>query len=264
MSASTENGYVNSTQQQKFARCVEASMQIQEIEEFKEWVRCYVRPLINHEALVCVHGLIYAVGISLDFIISIDCPKEHLEAIRNASGHMDTPLARRWIEQQSPLFFDEKLHANGMPEHWLHHFRRHNLKNAAVDGMLDKEQCIATYFSFHRLPTMDETLLTQTFKLLTPVLHQTYVRVVRHYKQRHAPISYYFSSLTEREYEIANWISQGKSNNDIANLLTVTESTIKNHISHIFQKTGCNNRALLAVAMMQQEQNRFGMGMKVM
>jgi DNA-binding NarL/FixJ family response regulator len=49
--------------------------------------------------------------------------------------------------------------------------------------------------------------------------------------------------LSERELEIAKLIVQGKSNRDIANMLYITEGTVKNYISAIYNKVGTNDRA---------------------
>jgi DNA-binding CsgD family transcriptional regulator len=251
-------------QQPQLELCEREAENIQEIEHFKQWTRQYVRPLIPHAALACVHGLIYGVGISLDYVVAVDYPVEHFAAIRNAAGHMDTPLARRWAEQKRPIFFDENNPGSDVSAAWLQHFRHSQLKNAAADGVMDTQACIATYFSFHRLPYLDEKVLSARFKLLTPILHQTYARVIRHHKNSTTSSLDYFSLLTTREYEIAIWISQGKSNIEIGCLLGVAENTVKNHISNILHKTGCNTRANLTVAVIQQEQRRFGIGTKVL
>lgn len=107
-------------------------------------------------------------------------------------------------------------------------------------------------------------LLCNTFEMLTPLLHKTFTRVVREHKERTAAVAYNYNLLTGREQEIATCISQGKSNGDIAQLLGVSENTIRNHVSRILDRTGCNNRAGLATAVIVQEQNRFGMGTKIL
>lgn len=247
-----------------FDSCVRNAENIHEIACFKNWIRTSVRPLLPHGALACVHGRTYGVGVSLDYVVTVDYPVEHLQAIRNSSGHMDTPLARLWFERQAPVFFDANHPAPDIPETWLGHFRKHDLRNAAANGVLDKPGCIATYFSFHRLPTLNETVLCDTFEMLTPLLHETFTRVVRQHKERTATIAYNYNLLTGREQEIATYISQGKSNGDIAQLLGVSEYTIRNHVSRILDRTGCNNRAGLATAVTVQEQNRFGMGTKIL
>jgi DNA-binding CsgD family transcriptional regulator len=53
--------------------------------------------------------------------------------------------------------------------------------------------------------------------------------------------------LTRREREVHYWLCQGKSNEDIAQILTVSPHTVKNHIDHIFQKLGVENRYAAAL-----------------
>lgn len=48
--------------------------------------------------------------------------------------------------------------------------------------------------------------------------------------------------LTRRESEIALLICQGFSNKEIAEALVISETTVKKHISNIFEKTGINRR----------------------
>ncbi|WP_009034336.1 LuxR C-terminal-related transcriptional regulator [Indibacter alkaliphilus] len=48
--------------------------------------------------------------------------------------------------------------------------------------------------------------------------------------------------LTKREIEIIKLVEKGKSNNEIADQLFVSENTIKTHLKNIFSKTEANNR----------------------
>jgi DNA-binding NarL/FixJ family response regulator len=51
------------------------------------------------------------------------------------------------------------------------------------------------------------------------------------------------ASLTEREREIMNLISQGLTNRDIAEKFVLSEKTVKNHVNRIYSKLGATNRA---------------------
>jgi len=51
------------------------------------------------------------------------------------------------------------------------------------------------------------------------------------------------ASLTEREREIMNLISQGLTNRDIAERFVLSEKTVKNHVNRIYSKLGASNRA---------------------
>ena len=48
--------------------------------------------------------------------------------------------------------------------------------------------------------------------------------------------------LTKRELEIAGLIAQGKSNGEIAEQLYISETTVKKHVSNIFEKMGISKR----------------------
>jgi DNA-binding CsgD family transcriptional regulator len=48
--------------------------------------------------------------------------------------------------------------------------------------------------------------------------------------------------LTKREMSVITHLAAGKSNKDIANVLAITENTVKSHIDHIYNKTGVVNR----------------------
>jgi DNA-binding NarL/FixJ family response regulator len=52
-----------------------------------------------------------------------------------------------------------------------------------------------------------------------------------------------FSDLTEREREILNLIARGDSNDDIADALTISIKTVRNHVSNIFNKLQVADRA---------------------
>ena len=49
--------------------------------------------------------------------------------------------------------------------------------------------------------------------------------------------------LSTREGEILNWIAQGRSNKEIARILSVTPETVKTHVKHIFNKLDVEKRA---------------------
>ena len=48
--------------------------------------------------------------------------------------------------------------------------------------------------------------------------------------------------LAPREAEVLLWVAQGKTNGDIASILTISEWTVKKHLLHIFEKLGVESR----------------------
>jgi len=53
-------------------------------------------------------------------------------------------------------------------------------------------------------------------------------------------------SLTVRESEVLVWISSGKSNRDISEILNISPRTVNKHLEQIFTKLGVENRAAAA------------------
>ena len=52
-----------------------------------------------------------------------------------------------------------------------------------------------------------------------------------------------YGTLTAREREVLNLLARGMSNRDIAEDLVITNKTVKNHLSRIYEKIGVHSRA---------------------
>jgi DNA-binding NarL/FixJ family response regulator len=53
-------------------------------------------------------------------------------------------------------------------------------------------------------------------------------------------------SLTRREHQIAELLSEGKTNRQLAEQLFLSEKTVETHLSHIFAKLGVSSRTAAA------------------
>jgi len=57
-------------------------------------------------------------------------------------------------------------------------------------------------------------------------------------------------ALTQREAEVASWIAQGKSNRDIAAILSLSPRTVDKHLEVILSKMGVENRTAAAALLL--------------
>lgn len=53
----------------------------------------------------------------------------------------------------------------------------------------------------------------------------------------------YKGSLSDREIEILYWVKEGKSNQEIGDILKISESTVKSHLKNLYKKLDVCNRA---------------------
>jgi DNA-binding NarL/FixJ family response regulator len=51
-----------------------------------------------------------------------------------------------------------------------------------------------------------------------------------------------YEALTERELEVLNYIAKGNRNRGVAELLFISEETVKVHVKHIMEKLGASDR----------------------
>ena len=62
----------------------------------------------------------------------------------------------------------------------------------------------------------------------------------------HEPLQRAFN-ITPREAEVLLWVTQGKSNADVAVILGMSEKTAKQHLGSVFEKIGVENRNAAAM-----------------
>lgn len=67
--------------------------------------------------------------------------------------------------------------------------------------------------------------------------------------------------LSRRETETLSWIARGKSNPEIATILSLSVRTVHKHVEHIYLKLGVENRhAAMRIALETMQRGRMGNG----
>ncbi len=59
--------------------------------------------------------------------------------------------------------------------------------------------------------------------------------------------------LTTREAEVARLVGEGHTNRKIADRLGISEQTVKNHLTAVYDKTGAASRVQLALRQIRNE-----------
>lgn len=233
----------------------ESAAAVRSVDEFKRWTKLHLRPILAHESLLCGFGHIHAGGVGLDYVVAVDYPVEHLDAIRNRAGAIDTPILRRWLATRQPVVFDGANPWSETPAQWLDSFQRYDLRNIAAHAVLDAERCVGTYHSLYRMPSVPDAAYIATLCDVVPVLHEVLCRVVESALSKDRFASR-IAQLNEREQEIVRWAGLGKTNPEIADIVGMSESTVKHYLTDVFDKLGISNRAQLVRCLTEHETKR--------
>lgn len=130
--------------------------------------------------------------------------------------------------------------------------------------MFDTTLYLGSYFSFHQLPQAPGSKECDILLAITPVLHETLVRVVKHVEKLEQQGRPDWQRLTQREIAMLEWIGRGMSNAEIAEHLDLSENTVKHHISNIFEKTNLTGRSNLMSALARHPPGFISKGTKVL
>ena len=110
---------------------------------------------------------------------------------------------------------------------------------------LAPETTVATLASLRDL-TVGELL--DTVKGLVPTTAHEQRRHLRPVEPEvHPPVKHTVSTLSERELEVVRLVAEGLSNKEISSRLSLSDKTVKNHISHILAKMNLTARTQVAV-----------------
>ena len=68
-------------------------------------------------------------------------------------------------------------------------------------------------------------------------------RLINFFAQIHPHAQHPFPDLTEREREVLDLLARGTSNAEIASALVISQKTVRNHVSNIFNKLQVADRS---------------------
>ncbi len=87
---------------------------------------------------------------------------------------------------------------------------------------------------------------------IIPILREKNDNIIPSKNSSRASFRNSHANLTQREYEVLKLIVDGKSNNDIAEILCISEHTAKAHVCNIIQKLVVDDRTQAAVKALKE------------
>lgn len=216
---------------------------VQTADDFGRMVEGSFRAVLPHEMMLCGIGGISPQGSHLRKILNYDYPLAYFEPLRDEDGRVDSPLMRRWRETLEPQLFQSGRDDDQFPDDWVRLFNKYDLRNTIGHGVMDVGGVFSSFFILSRVPGEIGPDHAYLMKLLTPHLHFALARVLTMVEEYQGALGKRRKSLSERQREILHWMHEGKTNWEIAQILSLSELNVKYHINQIFLKLEVRSRA---------------------
>jgi len=154
------------------------------------------------------------------------------------------PYVAKCLKSQQPVVWDECLKTQ-QPEFW-DDAQSHGLTDGWGQALADcKSQGLVTF------ARSGETITPYELKKKQAALwwlgHITHMGMGRLFHHANSPREQTQTQLSQREREILQWTADGKSSDDIAVILGISQRTVNFHIDHSIKKLDCQNKIAAAV-----------------
>jgi DNA-binding NarL/FixJ family response regulator len=123
--------------------------------------------------------------------------------------------------------------------------------HAGVAGFIPRTATAAELLETLQRALHGDSLLDEQ-ALERPVVASQVLREIREMEARETGIEPLLVPLSSREIEVLDQIARGNSNKRIAQSLTISDQTVKNHITSILRKLAVNDRTQAVVMALHQ------------
>ncbi|HEX8407157.1 MAG TPA: LuxR C-terminal-related transcriptional regulator [Duganella sp.] len=237
-------------EQDNLLHAIEASLPVSGARDLSLWTQGPLHALLPHRVMLCLrldahnqlqqleclHGAVLDAGV-------------HGRLSGRDDDGLAMRLARHWRSQEPmlPLVLDADAvtrdgpgRAGKSPAALRHELRELGLGNVLLHGSGPLPGG-ATFFALFGLPQGPHVRHAYLLQLLLPYLHLALQRVGQ--RQTRAGMAALARPASTREVEILHWVREGKSNDEIGQILGISGLTVKNHLQRLYRLLGVSNRA---------------------
>lgn len=229
---------------------IQRSLTINRHVEFFRWLQDEVRDFLPHDVLIAAWGDFASGKIEYDVASSIPEIRTQKITLGCDIDPLIGALYYRWEGCGEQWFtlndFDVLGTKQGDDQNSIL-ATLVRMKSLVVHGIRDKRSksdCLYVFFHHETSIEIDHALMN----LLLPHIDAALRRVERLEPKPELPglRAKPMMGMSQREHEIVNWVSLGKTNEEIGMILTISPNTVKNHLKRIFQKLDATSRAQVA------------------
>lgn len=222
---------------------VARAIAVDDSDELLALINTDVADVLHHDAMLCGSGTSDMGGNYLYNLLHHNFPPAYIDALTSADGRTDSPLIQRWRTTLEPIVFQAGRDDDHYPAEWVRTFKLHGFRNTAAQGVLDVRRKFGSYFVFSNIDGEVGAREIFLLKLITPHLHFALMRALTKVQALGSLTGSLQEPMTAQQMEILHWMNQGKTNWEIAQILSMTKNNVKYNIEQILVKLEVKNRA---------------------
>lgn len=222
-------------EQEYLLRAIEAARDVRDVRRFYLWTQGQFQALLPHRILVCVHIGAADEVLRIEALHSAVLDSAALQRLTDARHGLALRLARQGGAdggaQGAPMLAPASFQAE---------LRREGLGQVMVHGT-ERLPGGSSWFVLFGMPQGPGPRHAYFFDLLLPYLHLALLRLGAGAKSEAGRLAG-GRALSARELEVLHWVGEGKSNDEVGQILGISGWTVKNHLQRIYQTLGVSNR----------------------
>jgi DNA-binding CsgD family transcriptional regulator len=203
---------------------------------FVDIVYPLLKAILPHERFVC--GIATVVPLAVLDCVNVGFPVTFMDNIIDKNGRVESPLIRRWLADDAPVYFEEgrsDAFLDAEDAAWLGTFKHHGMRNMLAHGVKDLHGGATSYFCFGGLSESTEEHI-RCLQMILPHLH-TALRAHYLLKVQEQDVG-----LSLREREVLQLVCVGKTNEVIGSILGISPWTVKIHVRNFMSKLNVSTR----------------------
>lgn len=220
---------------------IETSIRVVKRFQFFLWSQGTLQSFLPHDTLICACGDLEA-GRYRTEVFSREVLNESDEArLTDRGSGLVGRLLEEWLRRgREPFEHGGDEVGTGVARASAAYLRSLGAPSVLAHGCREAEGGQGSFFVLLSQGRRAPAQRLRFIELLMPHLHVALLRTMAHERADRAaqpPV------LSAREIQVLEWVREGKTNQEIGQILDISPLTVKNHIQKILRKLNVNNRA---------------------
>lgn len=222
-------------------RAIEGCLAVRSPEQLCHWTRSSLQSLIPHRILVWASASNRARAAKSWRVCQVCSPHAPSGSEASPGACASCPFLQRWYSKRKPLQLGAEITAkcSNPLARWLMQAQR--VRNGVFHAF-DMGDGPFSHFCVSGLASHVDRSYANALEMLVANMHAAAMRLTAEAAGVEMNMKAAHGRLTAREAQILYWLHRGKTNWEIARVLSISDKTVKNHVHNILVKLDARNR----------------------